>query len=167
MCVSIRNVNTTFISPSIIKNRKTVMIFRKNSSVETYRILSRIIRQILFSSCSCFCSLTIEGPFSSPGARLARSLPGAVCFYTNINYFVIFCDFLRILWLYWVLYQVFILSDFIERLHWVVVLLIVLMIALSVYTDWLYWVMYWVIVLSDCLSQVCSVIYMQAVWKKP
>ena len=38
-----------------------------------------------------------EGPFSSPGARLARSLPGAVCFYTNINYFVIFCDFLRIL----------------------------------------------------------------------
>ena len=38
-----------------------------------------------------------EGPFSCPGARCARSLPVAVYFYTNINYFVIFCDFLRIL----------------------------------------------------------------------
>ena len=108
--------------------------------------------------------------------------------YTKCLYWVISLSDC-ILWLYWVFIpsvytewfhwvivfydyiecytQVFILSDFIERLHWVFVLLIVLMIALSVYTDWLYWVMYWVIVLSDCLSQVCSVIYMQAVWKKP
>ena len=55
-----------------------------------------------------------EGPFSSPGARWARSLPCAVCFYTNINYFVIFCDFLRILfsrYIYCLLEGLIIITD--------------------------------------------------------